>query len=113
MTAAVRFVKRYSVYTGAAFMRFERTSDGARVDVKVRRGRGELERYTRREARMVAEDRLAGSPATWRVVCDDYATEPATLAEAEGRLAGIIAGGLCGLPHVISNGDCEIAAGVR
>jgi hypothetical protein len=38
VTTGLRFVRRYSVRTGsgAAFMRFERVSDGAIVDVKVR-----------------------------------------------------------------------------
>jgi hypothetical protein len=62
----------------------------------------------------VAEDRLAGSPAVWSVVCDDYTTEQATLAEAEqmaGEIAGLVATGhvmTCRLSHVLSNDAGQI-----
>jgi hypothetical protein len=111
---SVRFVRRYTNTSGRTFLVFVRTWDGARADVCVRLARGEIERYARREARIVAADRLAGSPATWSVVCDDHQTGPATLDAASATAAGIAAlaasghVAACRNTHALRSGEFEI-----
>jgi len=111
MTADLRYVRRYSSKGGgnAAFMRFERVSDGRIVEVRVRDADSPVDRYTRREARLVAEDQLAGSPAVWSVVCDEYATDLYTLETAMRLVKQITKEAACRFPHVLRNVDsCEV-----
>lgn len=77
--------------------------DGRRVDVCIRLSRDVPSRYDRREARLVAEDRLAGSPSVWLVMCEDWTHGPVTREAAESILDELLNLNLCHNEHTITH----------